>query len=152
MALDRDYLKAKFVTGEYKSLKDFAEQEGVSYGYIQQLAAQGKWREEKTKKNSEIAKKITQKNIEEKSNDFIARQNDTLVLVAQAKRKVEDMLLKVKWASELNALVSTLYRCNEIERDLLGKDDGDTDGVVQIIDDIKGVGQEYVDDDEETDT
>lgn len=149
MAIDKEYLKVKFVSGDYKSLKDFAEKERISYGYIQQLAAQGKWREEKTKKNAEIAQKLEEKHVEDKTQEFSMRRNDTLALVNKAKRKAEEMLGKVTFAKELNAIVSALYRCNEIENNLLESKSGGA--AVRIIDDIKGDGQEYVDDDEETD-
>lgn len=153
MTHDKEFLKTKFVTGSYESLRDFAEKEGLSYSSVQNLSARYKWLAEKRERNKELAKEIDEKTRKEYAEQFGERRSETLDIVAKLKKRINKMIDTAYSAKEINALASAIYRANEVENNLMSDNGTVAEGVVQIIDDIKKeVAEEYEPNDEETDT
>lgn len=121
MPIDKEYVKMKFITGDYASLRDFAEKEGISYAYVQQLSAAGKWREEKSKRLKELAQQIEEKTRQDYVKRFEERKGETISIADKLKTRIDDMIAKTKSAKEVNALASALYRVNELECNILGE-------------------------------
>lgn len=129
---ERETLKAEYITGDYRTLKEFAEKKGLCYQDIRNFAAKEKWTAAKVEHSKQIANDILtgdqEKRTEEGLRNLEQRQDKNLELISSIKSQIAMKIAKAD-AKELNALSSALYRCAEIESNILGisfGDDGDT--------------------------
>lgn len=129
---ERETLKAEYITGDYRTLKEFAEKKGLSYQLIKNYAMQDKWTPAKIEHSKQIANDIITGDKEKKTQDGIdnlqERNNKSLEL-AKALKSAITSRIETADAKDLNALCSALYRLAEIESNILGisfGDDGDT--------------------------
>ena len=109
---ERETYKAEFVTGDYRTLKEFAEAKGIAYGLTRQIAMEDKWHATKREHIDETLK-VSSK-LREVADKLISKPNIT--------------------AKEVNALASAIYRIKEVEGALLnfGQSDRDTGVDVHI--------------------
>lgn len=141
MALDKEALKAKFVSGDFKTLREFADSEGVSLSYVQKISASEAWFEAREKQRAIVAEKIKAESVERSVENFYEKRRTTLGIINRLKQRAEELLEKKSCdAKDLNALASAIYRCNEVEASLLDINSGDDKGVsIKInIADCKG--------------
>ena len=122
---ERETLKAEYITGDYRTLKEFAEAKGLSYIQLRKVAAADRWTANKVEHAEQIASGIRTADQEKKVQDGIQQleeRNNTSL--EAAKRLKTALLLKIEEADakELNALCSALYRIVEVETNLLATD------------------------------
>lgn len=148
---EREALKAEFITGDYRTIKEFAEAKGIEYNStFRKMASLERWTKDKNEHLEQIYKKTVkkheQKRVEEALRDATARQNKTLEATSLVREKALKLLGTAKSAKEVNAIASALYRINEIERGLLNYDKGNTDDaknrLVEVIEAIKGASEQ----------
>lgn len=134
---ERKTLKAEFVTGDYRTLKEFAEKKGLCYQDVRNFAAKEKWVAAKVEHSKQIANDIITGIQEKKAQDGIQqleeRNNSSL---EAAKRLKTALLSKIEKADakELNALCSALYRIVEVETNLLSTDKSKAEQSAQLKD------------------
>lgn len=126
---EREALKAEFIAGDYRTIKEFAEEKGIAYtGNFRNDVAKEHWWEDKKAYNKRIqdtiVAKVEAKRVEDALRDETARQNATLKATALVRDKALKLLGAARSAKEVNAIASALYRINEIERGLLNYDKG----------------------------
>lgn len=145
---ERETLKAEYITGDYRTLKEFAEAKGVCYQDIRNFAAKEKWTAAKVEHSKQIADDIITGDKEKKTQDGIdnlqERNNKSLEL-AKALKSAITSRIETADAKDLNALCSALYRLAEIESNILGisfGDDGDTVVNISIQDCTKDGGKQ----------
>ena len=122
---ERETLKAEYVTGDYRTLKEFADKKGFSYQEIKNYAFQGKWNQAKLEHSQRIANEIITASAEKKAQDGIEQlqeRNNESLKIAQTLKGAIIGRLGVADAKDLNALCSALYRLVEIETNLLATD------------------------------
>lgn len=130
MALDKEALKAKFVSGDFKTLREFADSEGVSLSYVQKISASEAWFEAREKQRAIVAEKIKAESVERSVENFYEKRRTTLGIINRLKQRAEELLEKKSCdAKDLNALASAIYRCNEVEASLLDINSSDDKGV-----------------------
>lgn len=147
---EREALKAEFITGDYRTIKEFAERKGISYNTLRKIGSVDGWLGSKLAHEAQISKelctKAQEKRVEDALRDATARQNKTLEATALVREKALKLLGTAKSAKEVNAIASALYRINEIERGLLNYDKGNTDEaksrLVEVIEAIKGASEQ----------
>lgn len=148
---ERDALKAEFIAGDYRTIKEFAEEKGIAYtGNFRNNVAKENWWKDKQAHDkriqSTIVAKAEAKRVENALRDATARQNKTLEATSLVREKALKLLGTAKSAKEVNAIASALYRINEIERGLLNYDKGNTDEaknrLVEVIEAIKGASEQ----------
>ncbi|MGN0743890.1 MAG: hypothetical protein ACI4MZ_01260 [Christensenellales bacterium] len=145
---EREALKAEFVVGDYRTIKEFCEKKGIAYnGTLRAIAGQEHWLKDKNEHSRQIQGRIIaeaqEKRIEEGIRDATKRQNDTL----EATNKIREVAFRLMsrsnvTAKEINSLASALYRCNEIESNLLNYNKGSSadakDRLSEVVSAIKG--------------
>ena len=145
---EREALKAEFVVGDYRTIKEFCEKKGILYnGNLRAIVGREHWLKDKNEHTRQIQSKIIadaeEKRVEEGLRDATTRQNDTLV----ATKKIRDVAIRLMsksdvTAKEINALASALYRCNEIESNLLNYNKGVTEDakgrLFEVVSAIRG--------------
>ena len=122
---ERETLKAEYITGDYRTLKEFAQAKGLSYQDVKNFAYREKWNEAKVEHNKRVADKIITASIEKKAQDgFEQPEERNSASLEAAKRLKTALLQKIEEADakELNALCSALYRIVEVETNLLSSD------------------------------
>lgn len=147
---EREALKAEFITGDYRTIKEFAERKGISYNTLRKIGSVDGWLGSKLAHEAQISKelctKAQEKRVEDALRDATARQNKTLEATSLVREKALKLLGTAKSAKEVNAIASALYRINEIERGLLNYDKGNTDDaksrLVEVIEAIKGASEQ----------
>ena len=147
---EREALKAEFITGDYRTIKEFAERKGISYNTLRKIGSVDGWLDTKLAHEAQISKEICtkaqEKRVEDALRDATARQNKTLEATALVREKALKLLGTAKSAKEVNAIASALYRINEIERGLLNYDKGNTDEaksrLTEVIEAIKGASEQ----------
>lgn len=147
---EREALKAEFITGDYRTIKEFAERKGISYNTLRKIGSVDGWLDTKLAHEAQISKEICtkaqEKRVEDALRDATARQNKTLEATSLVREKALKLLGTAKSAKEVNAIASALYRINEIERGLLNYDKGNTDEaksrLVEVIEAIKGASEQ----------
>ena len=147
---EREALKAEFITGDYRTIKEFAERKGISYNTLRKIGSVDGWLGSKLAHEAQISKelctKAQEKRVEDALRDATARQNKTLEATSLVREKALKLLGTAKSAKEVNAIASALYRINEIERGLLNYDKGNTDEaksrLVEVIEAIKGASEQ----------
>lgn len=114
--------KAVFITGDYKTLKEFSERENISYEYLRQYGK--KWLSQKSEHLTQIANTVVTecavKMAETKISEIQERQNATLAMCNKLRNKADKLLTATYSEKGVNALASALYRVNEVESNLLG--------------------------------
>ena len=139
---EREALKAEFITGDYRTIKEFAEAKGIEYNStFRKMASLERWTKDKNEHLEQIYKKTVkkheQKRVEDALRDATVRQNKTLEATALVRDKALKLLGTAKSVKEVNAIASALYRINEIERGLLNYDKGSgEDAKSRLIADI----------------
>lgn len=142
MPFDRERLKAKFAAGDYKSLRDFAEREGVSLSYVQKLSASDAWYEARAQLDEVVAQKIKDAGIERSVESFYEKRRVTLGIISRLKERADEILDKKSCdAKDLNALASAIYRCNEVERGLMPETQSTSD-LDKLISEIRDAARE----------
>lgn len=148
---EREALKAEFIAGDYRTIKEFAEEKDIAYtGNFRNDVAKEHWWEDKKAYNKRIqdtiVAKVEAKRVEDALRDATARQNATLKATALVRDKALKLLGAARSAKEVNAIASALYRINEIERGLLNYDKGSGEDaksrLAEVIDAIKGVSKQ----------
>ena len=133
---ERETLKAEYITGDYRTLKEFAEAKGLNYKDVRNYSASENWNRDKIKHNRQIADNIVANAQEKKIQDGIdnlqERNNKSLELAKALKSAITSRIEKAD-AKELNALCSALYRLAEIESNILGISFGDDDNTTVNI-------------------
>lgn len=130
---ERETYKAEFVTGDYRTLKEFAEAKGLAYGLTRQIAMEDKWHATKREHAKQIAIKIQTASEEKRIQSAQERIDETLEVSSKLRAKANDLLAKPNIsAKELNALASALYRLKEVESDLLNFGHNDKDLGVDV--------------------
>ena len=122
---ERETLKAEYITGDYRTLKEFAEAKGLSYIQLRKVAAADRWTANKVEHAEQIASGIRTADQEKKVQDGIAQleeRNNESLKIAQTLKGAIIGRLGVADAKDLNALCSALYRLVEIETNLLATD------------------------------
>ena len=122
---ERETLKAEYITGDYRTLKEFAEKKGLCYQDIRNFAAKEKWTAAKVEHSKQIADDIITGDKEKKTQDGIdslQERNDKYLEIAQTLKGAIISRLEKADAKDLNALCSALYRLVEIESNLLSVD------------------------------
>lgn len=145
---ERETLKAEYITGDYRTLKEFAEKKGLNYLQLRKIAASDEWITNKNEHSAQIANNIRtidqEKRTEEGLRNLEQRQDKNLELISDIKSQIAMKIAEAD-AKELNALSSALYRCVEIESNILGLsfgDDGDTVVNISIQDCTKDGGKQ----------
>lgn len=145
MALDKEALKAKFVSGDFKTLREFAESEGVSLSYVQKISASEAWFEAREKQRAIVAEKIKAESVERSVENFYEKRRTTLGIINRLKQRAEELLEKKSCdAKDLNALASAIYRCNEVERGLIPETQSTSD-LDKLIFEIRAAAEEESD-------
>lgn len=146
---ERETLKAEFVTGDYRTLKEFAEKKDISYSEIRKVSSQDNWVRTKREHEEQIAHKTcakaVQKRVEDGLRNVTVRQDKTLSATERIREVATALLSKPGiTAKEVNAIASALYRVNEIERGILiGTESASENGGLEIIiSDCSEVGSE----------
>lgn len=145
MALDKEALKAKFVSGDFKTLREFADSEGVSLSYVQKISASEAWFEAREKQRAIVAEKIKAESVERSVENFYEKRRTTLGIINRLKQRAEELLEKKSCdAKDLNALASAIYRCNEVERGLIPETQSMSD-LDRLIFEIRAAAEEESD-------
>lgn len=145
MALDKEALKAKFVSGDFKTLREFADSEGVSLSYVQKISASEAWFEAREKQRAIVAEKIKAESVERSVENFYEKRRTTLGIINRLKQRAEELLEKKSCdAKDLNALASAIYRCNEVERGLIPETQSTSD-LDKLIFEIRAAAEEESD-------
>lgn len=145
MALDKEALKAKFVSGDFKTLREFADSEGVSLSYVQKISASEAWFEAREKQRAIVAEKIKAESVERSVENFYEKRRATLGIINRLKQRAEELLEKKSCdAKDLNALASAIYRCNEVERGLIPETQSTSD-LDKLIFEIRAAAEEESD-------
>jgi hypothetical protein len=84
---DWDKLKAKYVSGNYKSQKEFAEAEKINYDVLRRHAA--KWQDEKSQSNHKKVAKIIDKTVEKIATKEADRNARILSIADKLAGKIE---------------------------------------------------------------
>lgn len=130
---ERETYKAEFVTGDYRTLKEFAEAKGIAYSEVQKASMLDKWMEAKRKNAEEIGKKTVQLDQEKRIQSAQERIDETLKVSSKLRTRADELLTKPNiTAKELNALASALYRIKEVEGALLNFGQPDKDMGVDV--------------------
>lgn len=117
---ERETYKAEFVTGDYRTLKEFAEAKGIAYSEVQKASMLDKWMEAKRKNAEEIGRRTVEIGQEKRIQSAQERIDETLKVSSKLRTKADELLAKPNiTAKELNALASALYRIKEVESALL---------------------------------
>lgn len=146
---EREALKAEFITGDYRTIKEFAAAKGIEYNStFRKMASLEKWTKDKNEHFEQIYKKTVkkheQKRVEDGLRDITTRQNKTLDVISKIRDKAEKIITSGNVsAKEINALASAMFRVNEIEKGILFDQDGNTDNkglqpIINIMDCSKG--------------
>lgn len=130
---ERETYKAEFVTGDYRTLKEFAEAKGISYSEVQKASMNDKWMEAKRKNAEEIGRRTVEIGQEKRIQSAQERIDETLK-VSSKLREVADKLISKPdiTAKEVNALASAIYRIKEVEGALLNFGQSDRDSGVDV--------------------
>jgi hypothetical protein len=90
---DWDKLKAKYVAGEYKSLRDFAEREKINYDVLRRKAS--KWQNEKSQASINKVTKTVTKTVEKLSTKEANRNVRLFSLADKLANKLEQAIEQV---------------------------------------------------------
>ena len=135
---ERETLKAEYITGDYRTLKEFAEAKGFSYQDVKNYAFKEKWNEAKVEHNKRIADEIITASEKKKAQDGLEQleeRNNTSLEAAQRLKTALLQKIEEADAKELNALCSALYRIVEVETNLLATDKSKSEQA-QALDDL----------------
>ena len=117
VALKGEYIKKSLTDGKY-TLKDFAEEKGISYSLLRKKSVG--WREEKGTKQEQKSNKLLEKTIENQI-ESEAEMNLKHYLLAsdlmgKIERKIEEMPISELSATQLNLYAKTLKVLQDVQR------------------------------------
>lgn len=87
---DWDKLKAKYISGDYSSLKEFSEIENINYDVLRRKAS--KWQEEKSQSSHKKVTKIIDKTIEKVAEQEADRNAKILSISDKLAAKVDEAI------------------------------------------------------------
>ena len=132
-------LKKEYLTGEYADLREFAERRGISYAYVQQMAAKGKWKKtlvRVSEKAEERLVEIEARRLVEKRRAARARHERIGLTLQETGLKVYN---RKKEGLSAKDAANVVHKGVQIERGALGMEDtsepvqaGDTFNVEQL--------------------
>lgn len=134
--LSRAEQKVKFITGDYNGLKDFAEKEGINYGYLKRYACPEGWTKEREENRNLVCSQIVAESNQKRILTATERQSATLDLCQQIRDKALKILEKTDSGLALNALASACYRLNEVESAILNYKGGTNDSQKEALEEI----------------
>ena len=123
---ERETLKAEYITGDYRTLKEFAEAKGLSYIQLRKIAAQDRWTENKTEHAEQIGNKIRAKASELAAKEIVrnieAVNTDALDFVRKANEKIAKLMEVCARPNDVNTLMLAYAKGYELEKDILTVD------------------------------
>lgn len=132
---DWDKLKAKYVAGDYKNLRDFAEKENINYDVLRRKAS--KWQGEKSQASHAKVTKIVTKTVEKISTKEANRNARIFSLADKLADKLERAIEQVE-----QYIVTKKVRTKEVEYNY---DFGKPAKEVTVEDEIKDIVDGIVD-------
>ncbi|MEG1529005.1 MAG: hypothetical protein RR405_01520 [Clostridia bacterium] len=142
MKYDWNQLKHKYVTGNYKTLKEFSDREKISYNTIRDKSHG--WAAEKRTNDKQKTYKIIEKTVERQINSEIDINNRHLLLYDKILNAIDDVLTSQLNGDDgdisiykLEKIAQTLQRTQMGQRLALGmdKDSGNAE-IEKKIDDV----------------
>ena len=123
---ERETLKAEFITGDYRTLKEFAEAKGLSYDYLRQIAKNEKWVKDKAHTLSQQSHKIITKASEQTINRTVRslaeRNQSKLDAFVEIERKLLNMVKDSKTSMQIESILRAFRNMHEMEEDILAVD------------------------------
>ena len=123
---ERETLKAEYITGDYRTLKEFAEAKGLSYDYLRQISKDEKWVKDKTHTISQQSHKIITRTSEQTINNTVRslaeRNQSKLDAFVEIERKLLNMVKDAKTSMQIESILRAFRNMHEMEEDILAVD------------------------------
>ena len=123
---ERETLKAEYITGDYRTLKEFAEAKGLSYKEVGNIASAEKWRHQRNeyiKSNSgKTVEKAGKRAVNEAVRNIEAVNTDALDFVRKANEKIAKLMEACARPNDVNTLMLAYAKGYELEKDILTVD------------------------------
>ena len=130
---ERETLKAEYITGDYRTLKEFAEAKGLSYQEIRNIAGSEKWRQARNNQAQQNADKIVSKagmqTVNETVRSLADRNKSKLDAFTLAEKKLYGFLNDAKNSNQIESVLRAFRNIHEMEEDILGFSTTHTDNV-----------------------
>lgn len=132
---ERETLKAEYITGDYRTLKEFAEAKGLSYKELGNIAGAEKWRDQRHEYLKKTSGKLVEKTGEKLTKTLAERNQSKLDAFVQIENKLLQMIKDAKNSAQLESILRAFKNIHEMEEDILAIDKSKTEQA-QALDEL----------------
>lgn len=136
---EREACKAEFITGNYRTLAEYADAHGYSRRYIRNIAAEDTWLADKTKHQRQISGKLIAKDKKDAINTLTARRAMMEDIKSTLLKRVQEKLSEATLtANEMNLLANAVVKIDTMDSGAIETADSEREALEKVVEALQG--------------
>lgn len=136
---EREACKAEFITGNYRTLAEYADAHGYSRRYIREIGAADKWLDDKAKHQRQIARKLLAQDQKEATNTLTARREMMEDIKSTLLKRVQEKLSEATLtANEMNLLANAVVKIDTMDSGAIETADSEREALEKVVEALEG--------------
>ena len=136
---EREACKAEFITGNYRTLAEYADAHGYSRRYIREIGAADKWLDDKAKHQRQIAGKLLAQDKKDATNTLTARREMMEDIKSTLLKRVQEKLSEATLtANEMNLLANAVVKIDTMDSGAIETADSEREALEKVVEALQG--------------
>ena len=136
---EREACKAEFITGNYRTLTEYADAHGYSRRYISEIGAADKWLADQTTHQRPIAGKLLAQDKKEAINTLTARREMMEDIKSTLLKRVQEKLSEATLtANEMNLLANAVVKIDTMDSGAIETADSEREALEKVVEALEG--------------
>ena len=136
---EREACKAELITGNYRTLTEYADAHGYSRRYIREIGAADKWLDDKAKHQRQIARKLLAQDQKEATNTLTARREMMEDIKSTLLKRVQEKLSEATLtANEMNLLANAVVKIDTMDSGAIETADSEREALEKVVEALEG--------------
>ena len=136
---EREACKAEFITGNYRTLTEYADAHGYSRTYIREIAAEDTWLADREKHNKQITHKLLTQHQKEAINTLTARREMMEDIKSTLLKRVQEKLAEATLtANEMNLLANAVVKIDTMDSGAIETADSEREALEKVVEALEG--------------
>ena len=136
---EREACKAEFITGNYRTLAEYADAHGYSRTYIREIAADDAWLADREKHNKQITHKLLTQHKKEAINTLTARREMMEDIKSTLLKRVQEKLSEATLtANEMNLLANAVVKIDTMDSGAIETADSEREALEKVVEALEG--------------
>ena len=136
---EREACKAEFITGNYRTLAEYADAPGYSRRNIREIEEADKWLDDKAKHQRQIASTLLAQDKKDAINTLTARREMMEDIKSTLLKRVQEKLSEATLtANEMNLLANAVVKIDTMDSGAIETADSEREALEKVVEALEG--------------